>query len=71
MVAVYVQLYIDILSTQFGRVAGDRLLDVSIKAFPVVRFETFMLMVGYDGSYAIQELWLIGRKPKMCMSSSR
>ncbi len=30
-----------------------------------------MWMVGYDGSYPIQELWLIRRKPKMCMSASR
>jgi hypothetical protein len=33
--------------------------------------KAFMLMVGYDGSYAIRELWLIHRKPNMCRRASR
>ncbi len=39
MVAVDVQSQIDVLSTRFRCVAGDRLLDVFVKTFPVVRFE--------------------------------
>ena len=39
MIPVDVQSQINILSTWFRHVAGDRLLDVSVKTFPVVRFE--------------------------------
>ena len=69
MIAVDVQLQINVLSMWFRCIAGDRLLDVSMKTFQSLGLN--MLMVGYDGSYAIRELWLISRKTKMCMSASR
>jgi len=39
MIAVDVQSQIDVLSMRFRRIAVDRFFDISIKTFPVFRFE--------------------------------
>jgi hypothetical protein len=60
MIAVDVQSQIDILSTRFQRVAGDRLFDISIKTFPVIRFEN----VHVDGGVR----WVV-RHPRVVVDS--
>ena len=60
MIAVDVQSQIEVLSKRFRHVAGDRLLDVSVKTFPVVRFEN----VHVDGGVR----WVV-RHPRVVVDS--
>ena len=66
MIAVEVQSQIDVLSTRFWCVAGDRLLDVSIKTFPVVMFENVQVDGGVQWVVRHQRDVVDSQETKKC-----